>query len=202
MLIHSPTGPGFVSISPLISSSRTTTAPTTILPRPEGMVKPGLEETRRTLAWNEERDRHQMFDFTIPFWRAMAGSTLLKDGSMRGVCLKVVWRGWMHHWSMWSMWAVAAIRACSAVTTNSGSIIIHTASRKAWPGVTWPSWHWKRGLMHWGRDVRKALMMLAWRSGAQYWLELGKRTLWNLKMRSEPHVNYLNKVTVFNFEYS
>ena len=166
---NSPTGPGFVSISPLISSSRTTTTPTTILPRPEGMVKP---ETRRALAWDEERDRHQMFDITIPFWRTIAGSTLLRDSSMRGACLKVVWRGC---WSMGSMWSVVAICACSAVTANIGSMIIQTASRNAWPRVTWPSWHWNWGLMHWGRDLRKALMVLAWLSGAQYWLELGKR---------------------------
>ena len=93
VLIHSPTGPGFISISPLISSSRTTTAPTTIFPRPEGTLKPGLEETWRTLAWDEERDKHQMFDFTISFWRAMAGSMLLRDGSMRRACLKLVQRG-------------------------------------------------------------------------------------------------------------
>ena len=40
--------------------------------------------------WDEERDRHQMFDFTISFWRAMAGSMLFRDGSMKGVWLKVV----------------------------------------------------------------------------------------------------------------
>ena len=216
-LIHSPTGPGFVSISPLISSSRTTTTPTTILPttilpttilpttilpRPEETLRPWLEETWQTLAWDEERDRHQMFNFTISFWRAMAGSMLLRDGSTRGACLKVVWRGWMHHWSMGFRWSVVARCACSAVTANIGSMITHTASRKAWPQVTWPSWHWNWGLRHWGRDLRKALMMLAWCSGAQYWLELGMRTLWNLKMRSELDVNYSNKVTVFKFEYS
>ena len=91
MLIHSPTGPGFISISPLISSSRTTTAPTTILPKPaEGTLKPGGKEAWWTLVWEEERDKHQMFDFTISFWRAMAGSTLLRDGSMMGARLKVV----------------------------------------------------------------------------------------------------------------
>ena len=93
MLIHSPTGPGFISISPLISSSRTTTATTTILPRPEGTLKPGLEETRRTLVWEEEHERHQMFDFTISFWRAKAGSMLLRDGSMRRACLKLLQSG-------------------------------------------------------------------------------------------------------------
>ena len=175
MLIHSPTGPGFISISPLISSSRTTTAPTTILPRPEGTLKPGLQETRRTLAWNEEHDRHQMFDFTISFWRAMAGSTLLRDGSMKGLCLKVVWCGWIHDWSMGFMWSVAASCTCSAATTNIGSMKIHMASSKAWLGTTWPSWHWNRGLMHWSRDLRKAFIMLAWLSGAQHRLELGKR---------------------------
>jgi len=90
MSTHSPTGPGFNSISPLFSSSRNTTTPTASFPRPEGTLKPGLKKTWRTLVWDEERDRHQMFDFTISFWRAMAGSMLLRDGSMRGACLKVV----------------------------------------------------------------------------------------------------------------
>ena len=175
MFIHSPTGPGFISISPLISSSRTTTAPTTILPRPEGTLKPGLKETRRTLAWEEECDKHQMFDFTISFWRAMAGSMLFRDGSMRGACLQGVWCGWIHHWSTGFMWAVVASCTCSAVTTNIGSMKIHMVRRKAWAGATWPSWHWNRGLMHWGCDLWEALIMLAWLSGAQHWLELGKR---------------------------
>ena len=126
MLIHSPTGPGFISISPLISSSRTTTAPTTILPRPEGTLKPGLKETRWTLVWEEERDKHQMFDFTISFWRAVAGSMLLRGGSMRRVCLKLVQRGWIHNWSMKSMRSVVTICECSAVITNIGSKVIHT----------------------------------------------------------------------------
>ena len=175
MLIHSPTGPGFISISPLISNNRNTTTPTTIFPRPEGTLKPGLKETWRTLAWDEECDRHQMFDFTISFWRAMTGSMLLRDGSTRGACLKVVWRRWTHHWSMELIWSVAARCACSAATTNVGSMVIHTASRKVWLGTKWPSWHWNQGLMHWGRDLRKAFIMLAWLSGAQHGLELDKR---------------------------
>ena len=132
-LIYSPTGPGFVSISPLISSSRTTTAPTTILLRSEGTLKPWLEETWRTLAWDEECDRHQMFDFTISFWRVMTGSTLFRDGSMRGTCLKVVWCRWIHHWSMGF---IVASCTCSAATTNIGSMKIHMATGKAWPGFT------------------------------------------------------------------
>ena len=175
MIIYSPTGPGFISISPLISSSRTTTTHTTILPRPEGTLRPGLEETRQTLAWDEERDRHQMFDCTISFWRAMAGSTLFRDGSIRGAYLKVAWCRWTHRWSMGFMWSVVANCMYSAATTNIGSIKIHMAIGKAWLGVTWPSWHWNRGLMHWSRDLRKALIMLAWLSGVQNLLELGKR---------------------------
>ena len=162
MSIYSPTGPGFISISPLISSSRITTAPTTILPRPEGTLKPGLEETRRTQAWDGECDRHQMFDFTISFWRVMAGSMLLRDGSMRGTCLKFVWRGWRCHWSTGFIWFVADSCACSAVTIAIGSTKIHMVTRKAWPGVTWPSWYWNRGLMHQGRDLWKAFIMFAW----------------------------------------
>ena len=105
----------------------------------------------------------------------MAGSTLFRNGSMRGVWLKVVGRGWIHHWSMGFMWCVVVSCTCSAATTNIGSIKIHMARRKAWPGFTWPSWHWNRGLMHWGCDLRKTRIMLAWLSGAEYWLELGKR---------------------------
>ena len=159
LVIHSPTGPGFVSISPLISNSRTTTTPTTILPRPEEIVKPGLEETRRTLVWDKERDRHQMFDFTSMFWRAMAGSILLRDGSMRGVCLIVMWCGWTHHLPNRMTGSVVASCTCSSATTAIGSMKIHTASRKAWPGFTWPSWHWNRGLKHWGDGLRKALIV-------------------------------------------
>ena len=189
MLIHSPTGPGFISISPLISSSRTTTAPTTILPRPKGTLKPGLKETRRTLVPDEECDRHQMFDFTISFWRAMAGSMLLRDGSMRGTCSKVVWRGWIYCWYTKFMWSVAARCACSAVTTNIGSMITHIASTKAWPAVTWHSWHWNWVLMLWGCGLREALIVSTWISGLQHWLDTeGKE--WTM--------NYSNEATVFN----
>ena len=66
----------------------------------------------------------------------MAGSMLLRGGSMRRACLKLVQRGGIHNWSMEFMQSVVTICACSAVTTNIGSKIIHTASRKAWPAVT------------------------------------------------------------------
>ena len=78
--------------------------------------------------WDEECDKHQMFDITISFWRAMAGSTLLRYSSMKGTCLK---RGLIHHWSVEFMWSAVASCTCSAATTNIGSIKIHMARRKA-----------------------------------------------------------------------
>ena len=167
-------------MSPLINSSRTTTVPTTILPRPGGTLKPWMEETRRTLVWDEELDRHQMFDFTMSFWRAIAGSTLLRNGSMRGACVGC---RWIHHWSLGFMWSAEASVACSAATTNIGSMKIHMATRKARLRFTWPSWHWNWGLMHWCRDLRKAFIMLAWLS-----ILTG---IWKEEM--EQTVNYFSK---------
>ena len=86
--IHSPTGPGLVSMSPLISSSRSTTTLTTLLPRPEEIKEPELREKRQTLEWGVVYDEHLTFDHASWFWRTMAGSTLLRDGSSKGVWLK------------------------------------------------------------------------------------------------------------------
>ena len=82
--VHSPTGPGFVSMSPLISSKSTTT-PTTLL-TPVGTVGAGHRETQQTLEWD---DGHFIFDHATLFWRTMAGSTLFGNGS-RWVWLKVM----------------------------------------------------------------------------------------------------------------
>ena len=94
------------------------------------MLKSGVELTLQTV-WDEESDRHQMFDFTISFWRAMSGSMLLRDGSMREACLKVVQHGRIHDRSMGFMWSVVASCRCSAATTNIGSIKTHMVRRKA-----------------------------------------------------------------------
>ena len=70
-------------MSPLISSSRTNT-----LRRPGVMVGAKLEETGVML--DEVYNGDLMFKFTLLFWRAMAGSTLLRDGKIRGAWLKVM----------------------------------------------------------------------------------------------------------------
>ena len=83
--ICSPTGPGFVSMSPLSNSSNTTTITTFF--RHEGTLRHRPDDIGHMLEWEKERDKH-MFDLTTLFWRTMAGSRLLRDDSTRGVWLK------------------------------------------------------------------------------------------------------------------
>ena len=88
----------------------------------------------------------------------MAGSVLLRDGSIKWVYLKM-WHGWTHHLPNRMTGSAVASCTCSSATTAIGSMKMHAAKTKAWPGFTWPSWHWNRGLKHWGDGLRKALIV-------------------------------------------
>ena len=131
MKIHSPTGPGLVSMSPLISSSRSTTTLTTLLPRPEGIKEPELREKRQTLEWGVVDDEHLTFDHASWFWRTMAGSTLLRDGSSRGLWLKLMQGG-----GTWLMWQVVTSCTCSVASSNMGNMRMHTTTSTAQLAVT------------------------------------------------------------------
>ena len=130
--VHSPTGPGFISMSPLINSSRSTTTPTTLLPRPVGTK---LRETCQTLEWD---DGHLIFDHTTLFWRTMAGSTLLGNGS-RWVWPKVMWWTWL---MLFVQYMVVSC-TCSVASSNMGSMRMHTPTITAQLVVTWHSWQWR-----------------------------------------------------------
>ena len=83
--VHSPTGPGFVSMSPHINSSRSTTNLTTLFLPPA--VGGGLRET---LKKDDVYDGYMIFYHAILFWRTMAATLLLRDGSASGAWLKVM----------------------------------------------------------------------------------------------------------------
>ena len=61
----------------------------------------------------------------------MAGSTLLRDGSSRGVWLKFMGGG-----GTWLMWQVVASCTCSVATSNIGSMRMHTPTTTAQLVVT------------------------------------------------------------------
>ena len=105
-------------MSPLITSSRIITTPTTFLPRP---VAAGHRETWETLEWDDGRLILDHRGDTL-FWRTMAGSTLLRNGS-KWVWLEVMW----HAWTWWRfMWQVVISCTCSVASSNVGSIRMHT----------------------------------------------------------------------------
>ena len=130
--VHSPTGPGFISMSPLFSSNSrsTTTTPTTLL-TPVGTVGAGLRDTWQTVEWVG----HLMFDHAT-FWRTMAGSTLLGNGS-KWVWLKVTWRGLME----FVQYMVVSC-ACLVASSNIGNMRMHTPTITAQLVVTWHRWQW------------------------------------------------------------
>ena len=98
----------------------------------------GLRATWQTLEWGEAYDEHLIFDHASWFWRTMGGSTLLRDGSSRGVWLKFMWGGWT-----WLMWQVVVSCTCSVASSNMGSMRMHIPTTTAQLAVTWHSWQWR-----------------------------------------------------------
>ena len=66
-------------------------------------------------------DGHLIFDHANWFWRTIADSTLLRDGSSKGVWLKVMQGGGIR-----LMWQVVVSCTCSVASSNIGSMRMHT----------------------------------------------------------------------------
>ena len=138
---NSPTGPGFVSMSPLSNRRRTNTN-TTSLPKSGRRLRCRLDGVWQTLKWDEVFNGKLL---TMLFWRTIIGSTLLREDKTtwtRGLWQIVMSCRWTSHWSAGVMWYVVANCACSAVSCTIGSIKMHTAMTRAFSGVTWHSSQW------------------------------------------------------------
>ena len=66
----------------------------------------------------------------------IAGSTLLRDGKVKGAQMNVT----CHETLIKFMWYMVVICTCSAASPNSGSMKIHTDIRRVQPGVVLLSW--------------------------------------------------------------
>ena len=76
-------------------------------------------------------DEYVIFDHASWFWRTMVGSTLLRDGSSRGVWLKFMQGG-----RTWLMWQVVARCTYSVASSKIGSMRMHTPTIRAQLVVT------------------------------------------------------------------